>query len=87
MPKSQRGVAVSEGLRTSARARQCPGCGRYAALVHVDLEGVRYADGTVEITRRAVVCRWARDSAGRLCTWPGESIGRDGPSPAAAPAR
>jgi len=73
MPSSQRGVAVSEGLRRSAEARKCPGCGRHAALVEV----VTYVafGPVVEVDRRGLVCRWARDSDGRLCSWPGTLAG------------
>jgi hypothetical protein len=65
MPNSRFGVAVSEGLRRSARERDCPECGRGAALVEV-----------VEPERRGLVCRWARDSDGRLCSWKGAFIPR-----------
>lgn len=66
MPTSQRGVAVAEGLRRSAKTRTCPQCDRQAALVHRDLEGIRFADGTVVITVSEVVCRWVDLG---LCTW------------------
>ena len=66
MASSQRGVAVGEGIRRSARARRCPLCGLNAALVRRDLEGIRYPDGTVVITLAEVVCRWTDRG---LCTW------------------
>lgn len=60
MPYSQRGQRVAEGLRRSAENRKCPECGRSAALTS------RYEPG-----RKGYVCRWAYDSKGRLCAWPG----------------
>jgi hypothetical protein len=68
-PKSQFGVAVSEGLRRSAEARKCPECGRHGALVEVT-EYAEFVFGVVPY-RHGTVCRWARDSDGRLCSWPG----------------
>lgn len=65
MPQHQRGQAVSEGLRRSARARRCPACGRNGALVE-----------QIEPTRRGEVCRWARDSDNRLCSYPGAFVAR-----------
>jgi hypothetical protein len=69
--QSEFGEKVSRGMRESARKRKCPECGRHAALVLVS-EGLEYPGGAIEITRIGVVCRWARDSNGRLCSWPGE---------------
>lgn len=62
MPSSQRGVRISEGLRASAQARQCPACGRNAALVDV-----------LETDRRGEVCRWV---ARGLCDYPGAFVPR-----------
>lgn len=56
---------ISLGVSRSAEARRCPECGRHGALVEV-----------VEPERRGVVCRWARDSDGRLCSYPGEFFTR-----------
>lgn len=67
-PKSYFGLAVSEGLRRSAEARKCPECGRHGALVE-QVEYIAIGD-RVEVDRRGYVCRWARDSDGRLCSWP-----------------
>ncbi len=65
MAKSQFGNRVAAGLRRSAKERECPECGRGAALVEV-----------FEPERRGLVCRWARESNGRLCSWPGAFIVR-----------
>jgi hypothetical protein len=67
MATSQRGVAVGQGLRRSAAERRCPECGRHGALT----EMWKVADGKA---MRGQVCRWARDSDGRLCAWPGAFI-------------
>lgn len=53
-------MALREGMRRSAEHRKCEQCGRRAALV------TRYEPGRV-----GYVCRWAYDSDGRLCSWPG----------------
>ena len=66
MATSQRGVAVGEGVRRSAKDRRCPECKRHGALVRRDLEGVRYAGGTVAITLAEVACRWVYRS---LCSF------------------
>lgn len=70
MPKSQFGVKVGQGVSRSARERQCPACGRNGALSEVREEN-----------RRGVICRWARDSGGRLCSWPGEFTAASGVYP------
>jgi hypothetical protein len=61
---SEFGMRVSEGLRRSAEDRKCPECGRHGALVEADVEWVRD-----DIIRVGVICRWARDSDGRLCAY------------------
>ena len=61
---SEFGMRVSEGLRRSAEDRKCPECGRTGALVEADVEWVRD-----DIIRVGVICRWARDSDGRLCAY------------------
>ena len=55
---------MSAAMRRSAAARACPACGRHGALVQAEPEWVR--DGIIRVGE---VCRWARDSAGRLCTY------------------
>ena len=65
--KSEFGGKVSRGLRDSAAERKCPECGRHGALVEEwKVEGGK--------AMRGQVCRWARDSGGRLCSWEGEFI-------------
>jgi len=61
---SEFGRRVSEGLSHSAEDRQCPECRRHGALVGADVEWVRD-----DIIRVGVICRWARDSNGRLCDY------------------
>ena len=65
--KSQFGQRVSAGVSRSAAERKCPQCGRHGALV----EHWKAEDGKA---MRGQVCRWARDSGGRLCSWPGAFI-------------
>jgi hypothetical protein len=66
-PQSDFGRRVSEGVSRSAAERKCPECGRHGALV----EHWKAEDGKV---MRGSWCRWARDSNGRLCSWPGAFI-------------
>jgi hypothetical protein len=69
-PQSDFGRRVSQGVSRSAAERKCPECGRHGALVSAEpAQDPEDRPGFIQV---GIVCRWARDSNGRLCANPGE---------------